>query len=144
MEGKKAKGTTYTTSLSTPLVETIYEKIMLKFIVEKKYREPAYTAQMMADEIGYNVRYISAVVRLRYRGNFSQLINDFRIREAMYMITDKHFASMKMEDIATATGFSNRQGFYTVFSRKCGMTPTDYRQRLSMQDGRADIIDIMK
>jgi len=99
-EGHRVKDASYATSLSTLLVETIYEKIMLKFVVEKKYRNPAYTAKMMSEEIGYNVRYISAVVRLRYRGNFSQLINDFRIREAMYMMTDKHFANMRMEDIA--------------------------------------------
>ena len=124
---KKKKEAAYTTALSTTLVEEIYEKILLKFVVEKKYRNPAYTAAKMAEEIGYNARYISAVVHLRYRDNFSQLINDFRIKEAMYMITDRHFADMKMEEIAHATGFANRQCFYSAFYRKCGMTPSDYR-----------------
>lgn len=124
---KKKKEAAYTTALSTTLVEEIYEKILLKFVVEKKYRDPAYTAAKMAEEIGYNARYISAVVHLRYRDNFSQLINDFRIKEAMYMITDRHFADMKMEEIAHATGFANRQCFYSAFYRKCGMTPSDYR-----------------
>jgi transcriptional regulator GlxA family with amidase domain len=32
-----------------------------------------------------------------------------------------------MEDIAMATGFANRQCFYSAFYRKSGMTPTDYR-----------------
>ena len=124
---KKKKEAAYTTALSTTLVEEIYEKILLKFVVEKKYRDPAYTAAKMAEEIGYNARYISAVVHLRYRDNFSQLINDFRIKEAMYMITDRHFADMKMEEIAHATGFANRQCFYSAFYRKCSMTPSDYR-----------------
>jgi AraC-like DNA-binding protein len=124
---KKKKEAAYTTALSTTLVEEIYEKILLKFVVEKKYRDPAYTAAKMAEEIGYNARYISAVVHLRYRDNFSQLINDFRIKEAMYMITDRHFADMKMEEIAHATGFANRQCFYSAFFRKNGMTPLEYR-----------------
>ena len=124
---KKKKEAAYTTALSTTLVEEIYEKILLKFVVEKKYRAPAYTAAKMAEEIGYNARYISAVVHLRYRDNFSQLINDFRIKEAMYMITDRHFADMKMEEIAHATGFANRQCFYSAFFRKNGMTPLEYR-----------------
>ena len=124
---KKKKEAAYTPALSTTLVEEIYEKILLKFVVEKKYRDPAYTAAKMAEEIGYNARYISAVVHLRYRDNFSQLINDFRIKEAMYMITDRHFADMKMEEIAIATGFANRQCFYSAFYRKNGMTPLDYR-----------------
>ncbi len=136
---KKKKEAAYTTALSTTLVEEIYEKILLKFVVEKKYRDPAYTAAKMADEIGYNARYISAVVHLRYRDNFSQLINDFRIKEAMYMITDRHFADMKMEEIAHATGFANRQCFYSAFYRKCGMTPLEYRaQNATSKKGKKE------
>ena len=124
---KKKKEVSYIGALSTQLVETIYEKILLKLVVEKKYRDADYTASKMAEEIGYNARYISAVVHLRYRDNFSQLVNDFRIKEAMYMITDKHFADLKMEDVARATGFANRQCFYSAFFRKNGMTPLEYR-----------------
>ena len=128
---RKKKEASYIGALSTSLVEEIYEKILLKFVVEKKYRDPEYTAAKMAEEIGCNARYISAVVHLRYRDNFSQLINDFRIKEAMYMITDKHFAKMTMEEIALATGFANRQSFYAVFFRKNGMTPLEYRQQFN-------------
>ena len=124
---RKKKEASYIGALSTSLVEEIYEKILLKFVVEKKYRDPEYTAAKMAEEIGCNARYISAVVHLRYHDNFSQLINDFRIKEAMYMITDRHFADLKMEDIALATGFANRQCFYSAFFRKNGMTPLEYR-----------------
>lgn len=124
---RKKKEASYIGALSTSLVEEIYEKILLKFVVEKKYRDPEYTAAKLAEEIGCNARYISAVVHLRYRDNFSQLINEFRIKEAMYMITDRHFADLKMEDIALATGFANRQCFYSAFFRKNGMTPLEYR-----------------
>ena len=124
---RKKKEASYIGALSTSLVEEIYEKILLKFVVEKKYRDPEYTAAKLAEEIGCNARDISAVVHLRYRDNFSQLINDFRIKEAMYMITDKHFADLKMEDVAKATGFANRQCFYSAFFRKNGMTPLEYR-----------------
>ena len=124
---RKKKEASYIGALSTTLVEEIYEKILLKFVVEKKYRDPEYTAAKLAEEIGCNARYISAVVHLRYRDNFSQLINDFRIKEAMYMITDRHFADLKMEDVALATGFANRQCFYSAFFRKNGMTPLEYR-----------------
>ena len=136
---KKKKEANYITALSTARVEEIYEKILLKFVVEKKYRDPEYTAAKMAEEIGHNARYISAVVHLRYRDNFSQLINEFRIKEAMYMITDKHFADLKMEDVARATGFANRQCFYSAFFRKNGMTPLEYRaQNAISKKGRKE------
>lgn len=136
---RKKKEATYIGALSTTLVEDIYEKILLKFVVEKKYRDPEYTAAKLAKEIGHNSRYISAVLHLRYRDNFSQLINDFRIKEAMYMITDRHFADMKMEEIAIATGFANRQCFYSAFFRKNGMTPLEYRaQNATSKKGKED------
>lgn len=136
---RKKKEASYIGALSTTLVEEIYEKILLKFVVEKKYRDPEYTAAKLAEEIGCNARYISAVVHLRYRDNFSQLINDFRIKEAMYMITDKHFADLKMEDVAKATGFANRQCFYSAFFRKNGMTPLEYRaQNATSKKGKKE------
>ena len=136
---RKKKEASYIGALSTSLVEEIYEKILLKFVVEKKYRDPEYTAARLAEEIGCNARYISAVVHLRYRDNFSQLINEFRIKEAMYMITDRHFADLKMEDIALATGFANRQCFYSAFFRKNGMTPLEYRaQNAISKKGKED------
>lgn len=130
---KKSRDVGYASSLSTATVEKIYELIMLKFVVEKKYRDCNYTAGKMAEEIGYNARYISAVVNLRYHDNFSQLTNEFRIKEAMYMMTDKHFEDMKIEEIATACGFANRQCFYAAFFRKNGMTPREYK-KLHQQD----------
>ena len=82
---KQTRDVTYVSALSTQTVENIYEQIMLKFVVEKKYRDPSYTASKMAQELGVNTRYISAVVNLRFHDNFSQLINEFRIKEAMYI-----------------------------------------------------------
>ena len=54
------------------------------------------------------------------------------------MITDKHFADLKMEDIAKATGFANRQCFYSAFYRKSGMTPTEYRTQHSTGQKKKD------
>lgn len=135
---KKEKAVNYITTMSPAAVEKIYEQIMLKFVVEKKYRDPRYTAARMAEEIGSNTRYISAVMHLRFRDNFSQLINSFRVREAMYMLTDKHFSSMSAEEIGLSTGFSSRQSFYASFFRMNGMTPVEYRTGMNEQKQRTD------
>ncbi|MBO4661910.1 MAG: AraC family transcriptional regulator [Bacteroidaceae bacterium] len=131
---KKERAANYISALKPETVDRIYEQIMLKFVVEKKYRDSTYTAARMAEEIGHNTRYISAVTHLRFRDNFSQLINSFRIREAMYMLTDKHFADMSAEEIGIYTGFSSRQSFYAAFFRMNNMTPMEYR--LSMAEDK--------
>ena len=110
-------------------MENLVKRSLRDLSDAQKTAETNKAAAKLAEEIGCNARYISAVLHLRYRDNFSQLINDFRIKEAMYMITDRHFSHMNMEEVAMATGFSNRQCFYAAFFRKTGTTPTDYRQQ---------------
>ena len=108
-------------------VDDIYQQIMAKFIVEKKYRDSSYSAKKMAEELNTNVRYISAIVNLRYQDNYSQMVNEFRIKEAMYMLKDRRYLNMTIEDIALAVGFQNRQCFYVAFYKRVGITPREYR-----------------
>ena len=125
---KKMKAPLYRTLLNPEMVEELYQRIMAKFIVEKKYRDPDYSAQKLAIELGTNTRYISAVINLRYQDNYSQMINEFRIKDAMYMLKDKHTQKMTMEDIALSVGFSNRQSFYAAFFKRTGQSPKEYRK----------------
>lgn len=124
---KKSKAPLYRSLLNADMIEELFEKIMAKFVVEKKYRDPDYSAREMAEELGTNTRYISAVINMRYQDNYSQMVNEFRIREAMYLLKNLHSRKMTMEDIALNVGFSNRQSFYSAFYKRTGMTPKEYR-----------------
>lgn len=126
---KKKKEASYRMSLRPELVDELYEKILQKVIVEKKYRDPDYSAKQMANELGTNTRYISAVVNLRFQQNYSCLVNEYRIREALYLLIEPRYADMTIEEIATAVGFANRQSFYAAFYRIKGITPNDYRRQ---------------
>ncbi len=127
-EKKKIKTPLYRTLMNPEMVEDLYQKIMAKFIVEKKYRDPDYSAQKLAVELGTNTRYISAVINLRYQDNYSQMVNEFRIKDAMYMLKDTHTQKMTMEEIALAVGFSNRQSFYAAFFMRTQQSPKEYRR----------------
>ncbi len=124
---KKQKNPLYRTLVNPQLVEELYQKIMEKFVVEKKYKDPDYSAQKLAADLDTNSRYISAVINLRFQDNYSQMVNEFRIKDAMYMLKDKHSQRMSMEDVATQVGFSNRQSFYAAFYKRTGCTPREFR-----------------
>ena len=126
---KKSKAPLYRSLLNADMKEDLFEKIMAKFVVEKKYRDPEYSAKEMAEELGTNTRYISAVINMRYQDNYSQMVNEFRIREAMYLLKNFQSRKMTMEDIALNVGFSNRQSFYSAFYKRTGMTPREFRQQ---------------
>ena len=126
---KKEKDASYRMLLRSELVDELYEKILHKFVVEKKYRDPDYSAKQLANELETNTRYISAVINLRFQQNYSSLVNEYRIREALYLLIDHRQLDKSIEDIATMVGFSNRQTFYAAFYRIKGITPKEYRNQ---------------
>ena len=124
---KKEKEASYRMLLRSELVDELYEKILQKLVVEKKYRDANYSARQLAADLQTNTRYVSAVINLRFQQNYSTLVNEYRIREALYMLIDHRYEDKKIEDIAQMVGFSNRQSFYAAFFRIKGMTPREYR-----------------
>lgn len=124
---RKEKKAAYRDMVRSELMDELYEKILNAFVVQKKFRDSTYTAKKLADEIGTNTRYISAVVAVRFGMNYSTLINEYRVREAMFLLTDKRFLEKNVEDIATMVGFANRQSFYAAFYKFKGVTPRQFR-----------------
>ena len=107
----------------------MYEKILNLIVIEKKYRDKGFSAMELAKFLKTNTRYISAVINSRFNTNFSCLVNEFRIKEAMYRMTDKRYHDMTIEEIGLSVGFANRQSFYASFYRVMGETPNGYRKK---------------
>lgn len=126
---KTEKQANYRNQINPTIMDELFDQIQIKLIIEKKYRDPDYTAQKLADELGTNSRYISAVVNQRFLTNYSCLVNEYRIREAQYMLIDKRFEKMTIEEISSSVGFANRQSFYAAFFRIHGITPTEFREK---------------
>ncbi len=126
----------YRTVIRTEVIDTIYEQILRKMIVEKRYRDPEYNAQRLAEEIGTNTRYISATVSLRFQMNFPSLIAGYRLRDAIALMTDKHNKKMSMGEIAATSGFANRQSFYSSFYKAYAKTPKQYQNEFFSKLGQ--------
>jgi AraC-like DNA-binding protein len=124
---RKPKDAAYRTLVRAELVDELYEKILNVFVVQKKYKDPNYSAKKLAEELHTNTRYISAVVNIRFNMNYSSLVNEYRIKDALYLLTDKRYADKNMEEISTMVGFANRQSFYAAFYKNMGLTPRAYR-----------------
>jgi AraC-like DNA-binding protein len=126
---KKIKRPDYQTQHSPEYVERIFDMVIQKVVMEKKYRDPEYNAAKLAKDVGVNSRCLAAVINIRYRDNFSQMVNDFRIREVQYMLSDPHFKEMSMEEISAAVGYTTRQSFHLAFYKRMGVTPRAYRSK---------------
>ncbi len=124
---RKVKNAAYRSTVRADVADQLYEAILHKMVVEKKYRDPSYNAKALAGELGTNARFISAVVNQRFNKNYPSVVNEYRIHEAQFMLVDKRYADKTIEQISTMVGFSNRQSFYSAFYRILGTTPNVYR-----------------
>lgn len=123
----KLKKTTYQTLVSASLMDELREKILKIVLIQKKYKDKHYSAKQLARDLGTNTRYVSAVVNVKFRMNYTSFINKYRIEEAMTLLTDKRYANCNMQEIADMVGFANRQSFYAAFYRVTGITPRQFR-----------------
>lgn len=133
---KKEKNAAYRSLIRPELADELYDKIINIVVVQKKYRDPDYSAKMLAKELETNTRYLSAVINSRFGMNYSCLLNEYRIREALHLLTDKRYAAKNIEDISTMVGFANRQSFYAAFYKIMGETPNGYRKKHTNKKGK--------
>ena len=126
---KKEKDAIYRTLVSPKLMDELQEKILNIILIQKKYKDKNYSARKLAEDLGTNTRYISAIVNVKFHMNYTSFVNKYRIDEAMALLVDKRYQDLNMEDISDMVGFSNRQSFYASFFRINGITPRDYKMR---------------
>lgn len=124
---KKEKEAAYRGLVSPKLMDEMQEKIMNIIVMQKKYRDKDYSAKRLAEDLGTNTRYISAVVNVRFHMNYTSFVNKYRIDEAMTILVDRRYQELRMEEVSDMVGFANRQSFYASFFKIMGMTPRDYK-----------------
>ena len=135
---KKEKEAVYRSLVSPRLMDEMKEKILNIIVMQKKYKDKNYSAKRLAEDLGTNTRYVSAVVNVRFHMNYASFINKYRIEEAMSILVDKRYQNLRMEEVSDMVGFANRQSFYASFYKLMNMTPRDYRlQHLQQHPSQA-------
>ena len=133
---KKEKEAAYRSLVSPRMMDEMQEKILNIILMQKKYRDKDYSAKKLAEDLGTNTRYISAVVNVRFHMNYTSFVNKYRIEEAMTILVDRRYQDLRIEEVSDMVGFANRQSFYASFYKLMNMTPRDYRlQFLNLHPG---------
>ena len=126
---KKPKEAAYRMLIRAELIDALYEKIIQKIVVQRKYKDPDSSSNQLAEDLDTNTRYVSAVVNVRFNMNYTSLVNEYRIKDACYLLADKRHAERNMEEVSVMVGFANRQSFYAAFYKIMGITPRAYRMK---------------
>ena len=123
----KNKEAAYRSLLSQELVSRLKSRIVYMICKKKKYRDSSYSAKQLAEDLGTNTRYISAVVNVSFGMNYTSFVNKYRIEYAKSILKEKRNSKLKMEEVSDMVGFANRQSFYAAFYKFTGISPRKYK-----------------
>ena len=84
--------------------------------------------ESIATKAGYNPSYFSRLFKQYTGSTFSDYLVSCRIQVAAKLLED---TQMRVEDIISEVGYSNRTKFFKDFTEKQGMSPLQYRKSRS-------------
>lgn len=108
-----------------------FTRLMLE---EKLFTDPSITVGAVAERLGSNRTYLSKAINESTGKTFTQVVNEYRIREAVALISDLD-ANIPLKQVCADVGFNSLSTFYTSFQAGTGMTPASYRERVRNMQG---------
>jgi len=88
---------------------------------------PDFSRDTLAQMVGTTAVNVSQVISERFDKNFSQLLNEYRIREACRRFSDQqHYGKLTIEAVAASVGIKSRTSFIANFKKHTGLTPSEY------------------
>ena len=91
---------------------------------EKPYLNPDFRLIDLRTVLPLNRTYLSQLIHSEYDCTFYQYVNTYRIEEAKRLLRGN--PEMRIEDVASGSGFSSREVFTRVFSKETGLTPREW------------------
>lgn len=100
----------------------------------KLYLDKELSIEWLSEDLGIYRKYISQVINELLGKNFTQLINEYRVREARNLLVSDEYQKYTLEAIGQAVGFHSKSSFNTAFKKFTGITPSFFRE--TAQTGR--------
>ena len=97
-------------------------------IIEKDYASPGCTVLSIANALHLHPNYFSILFKKETGTPPKEAIYNIRMRHAAKML---RFTDYPVKEIASAAGFTDGPYFSRVFHKQFGVSPTEYRAKLS-------------
>ncbi|MCD8394892.1 MAG: helix-turn-helix domain-containing protein [Bacteroidales bacterium] len=119
------------TGLTDQRMEEIYALILHELEENQIYRDITVTRDTFAERVGCNHTYFTQVIREKAQMSYLQLMNSYRIREALRVLSaEGPEGDVTMQQLFKDLGFLSMSTFYKAFKAQVGMSPSVYRRTL--------------
>ncbi len=119
---EKYKKSGLTNALSLELKENLIKLL----IDEKLYKENDINLDILAQRLNTTRHNASQIINEHFQMNFFELINKFRIKEAIKILQEDVHGSLNVIDIAYEVGYNNKVTFNKSFKKETSLTPSEF------------------
>lgn len=109
--------------------DLLYSKLEILFEVDQIFKNPELRLTDVALELGTNRTYLSKLIHARRDMNFSDFVNEYRVRYAEGILTLPEYAHLTIDEVGLHSGFSGNSTFYRAFEKNYGIPPGKYRKQ---------------
>jgi two-component system response regulator YesN len=93
--------------------------------VARHYGEKNLTVQRVAENLAISSSYLSKLIKRHLGTSFVDFLTDFRLARAKELLGT---TDLMTYEIAEATGYPDAHYFSTIFRKRLGITPSDFRE----------------
>jgi len=94
------------------------------------YGDAELTLATLAVKLMIHPHDLSRIMNIGLEKNFSDFINEFRVREIAQKMRDPAYDRLTLLGIAYESGFNSQRTFHRVFKEMTGKTPLEYKNSL--------------
>lgn len=113
-------------SMGEGLKDQLLEKIQLLFMDKRVFLDSKLTIQDIAQELGTNRSYISAVINQQYNQNFCTFVNSFRVGELEKVVREN--PAYSLTDLSEFCGFGTVHSMKRAFVAKKNISFPDWKK----------------
>ncbi len=120
----------------TKPIPSEYMQVLIKQIDEYLVSSACYTQTHLtivdvAKSIHVHPKRISRAINTMRKQNFNTYINHFRIKKAISLLKSNVSSELSVEGIGNEVGFHSKSSFYRAFKKVTGITPTEYKNKVT-------------
>lgn len=103
----------------------------------EEFCSDGFSLDRLASIVGSNCKYVSQVINGTYHKNFSNYVNEYRVRTACRRLTDTdRYGHLTVKAVGESVGYKSHASFVNIFRRITGLTPSLY-QKMAREDADA-------
>ncbi|MGC3977525.1 MAG: helix-turn-helix domain-containing protein [Paludibacteraceae bacterium] len=104
----------------------LFQRLSKDIKAEKLFTDPDLNRKKLADHIGSNESYLADAIKQATGETFSVYISNLRLQYAIELLDNN--PDITLEAIAVDSGHGSYSPFYRAFTKKYGITPSEYRR----------------